>query len=163
VTSAELCCRLLASTIIALVIIVVVVVLAAAGVAVDDVGHVQQILRARGQRVAGRQHREPEEVEHAEQGRAVWARALEAEDDVRALELLLRVLQQFNQALPGALGQDAWRDLHVEARLQQDGLPLHLQPRHRRHLEAKVDRWRRVWGERPVLATARRRRRRKAA
>ena len=36
--------------------------------------------------------------------------------------------------LPGALGEDAGRDLDVEARLQQDGLPLNLQAGRRRHL-----------------------------
>ena len=96
----RLCCRLLASTVVALVIIVVVVVLAAAagGVAVDGVGHVEQVLRARRQGVARRQHPEPEEVEDAQQGAAVRAGALEAEDDVRAFQLLLRVLQQLDQA-----------------------------------------------------------------
>ena len=95
----RLCCRLLASTVVALVIIIVVFLAAAAGgVAVDGVGHVEQVLRARRQGVARRQHPEPEEVEDAQQGAAVRAGALEAEDDVRAFQLLLRVLQQLDQA-----------------------------------------------------------------
>jgi len=63
----RLCWQLLASAVVALIIIIIIIVVfaAAAVMAVDDVGHVEQVLRARRQGVARRQHREPEEVEDA--------------------------------------------------------------------------------------------------
>jgi len=127
--------RLLAD--IARVAIVLFVVVIAAVAGGDGAGHEEQVFRRRGQRGAGGHHGEPEEVEHPEQRCAVRAELLEAQQDVRDLELLLSVLQELHQALPRALRQDASGHLHVQTVVAQNGVPLNLESWARPCLEAK--------------------------
>lgn len=138
-TNAEASSGRLLATAVALAIFIVVAALTVA--VVDDVGHEDQVLRLRGQRMARGQNGEPKEIEHSQQRGSIRPVLLEAQDDMCALELLLSMFQQSDQALTGALRQDAGRDLHVETlAVHQDRLPDDLYAGHRGHLEAQVDR-----------------------
>jgi len=106
-------------------------------VLLDIVDHGHDVVVLRHLLVTGRHDGEAQEHEDAHQRRAVGSVALEADEHLVALELLLGELEQRDEAVARALGQHRRGDVHEQDVVEEESTPFHLLVGAQRALEVE--------------------------